>query len=65
MHGIWGSGPMSFCKALFVVDDSLDLSKRREVTTTMLYTVDVSRGILISSTTPATGRPQAERWGSM
>lgn len=48
MHSIWGSGQMSFCKALFVVDDSLDLSKGRDVITTILDTVHIGRDMLLS-----------------
>ena len=48
MHGLWGSGQMGFCKAIFVLDASIDLSKGAEVVRTLLDTIDPERDILLS-----------------
>ncbi|OPY69664.1 MAG: 3-octaprenyl-4-hydroxybenzoate carboxy-lyase [Syntrophorhabdaceae bacterium PtaU1.Bin034] len=48
MHGLWGSGQMSFCKAIFVFDATVDLSKGRDIAARILNTVDLRSDILIS-----------------
>lgn len=48
MHGAWGSGQMSFSKALFVVDDAVNLSDGRNLVAKILDTVDLNRDILVS-----------------
>ena len=48
MHGLWGSGQMGFCKAIFVLDAPIDLSKGAEVVRTLLDTIDLERDILLS-----------------
>src|SRR5512139_45592 len=52
MHGLWGQGQMSFCKAIVVVDGAVDLQKPDQVFNQVLEKLDVSsdltftRGIL-------------------
>ena len=48
MHSLWGSGQMGFCKAIFVLDAPIDLSKGAEVVRTLLDTIDPERDILLS-----------------
>ena len=52
MHGLWGQGQMSFCKAIVVVDGAVDLQKSDQVLDQLLEKLDVAsdltftRGIL-------------------
>jgi 4-hydroxy-3-polyprenylbenzoate decarboxylase len=48
MHGLWGSGQMSFAKALVVFNKPVDFSKGREIAFRILDNVDLGRDILIS-----------------
>jgi 4-hydroxy-3-polyprenylbenzoate decarboxylase len=42
MSALWGQGQMSFCKALVMLDASVDLSRPRKVLETILNEVDLS-----------------------
>ncbi len=49
MHGLWGSGQMSFCKAFFVFDGTTDLSRGKSVISQILNTVDLQRDLVCTS----------------
>ena len=48
-HGLWGSGQMSFCKAIFTFDSSVDISKGREAARLLLDTIDLEKDLLLSA----------------
>jgi len=49
MHGLWGSGQMGLCKAIFVLDAPVDLSKGSEVARNILDTIDPQCDLTLST----------------
>lgn len=48
MNALWGQGQMAFCKAIVVVDHTVDLKKPVEVLRHILNNVDFNRDLLFS-----------------
>jgi 4-hydroxy-3-polyprenylbenzoate decarboxylase len=48
MHGLWGQGQMSFCKAIVVVDGAVDLQKPDQVFHQVLEKLDVSSDLTLT-----------------
>ncbi len=48
INGLWGQGQMSFCKAIVVVDDDVNVADAGEVLDKILNNLDISKDILIS-----------------
>lgn len=48
MHGLWGSGQMSFAKTLVMLDRPVDFSRGREVMSRILNSVDLEHDIMLS-----------------
>lgn len=48
MHGLWGQGQMSFCKAIVVVDKNIDPKNSKQVIKTFLEKFDASSDITIT-----------------
>lgn len=46
MHGLWGSGQMSFCKTIIVLDAAIQPSDPEAVIPTILNTIDVETDLL-------------------
>jgi 4-hydroxy-3-polyprenylbenzoate decarboxylase len=48
MHGLWGQGQMSFCKAIVVVDGAVDLQQPEQVFNQVLEKLDVSSDLILT-----------------
>ena len=48
MHGLWGSGQMSFCKTLVVVDGETDLRSGKDLLRRVLDAVELKRDLIIT-----------------
>jgi 4-hydroxy-3-polyprenylbenzoate decarboxylase len=48
IHGLWGSGQMSFCKTLVVVDGETDLRGGRDLLRHILDAVELKRDLIIT-----------------
>ncbi|MDY6912182.1 MAG: UbiD family decarboxylase, partial [Chloroflexota bacterium] len=49
MHGLWGQGQMSFCKAIVVVDEGLDITDYASLMNEFMSTLDVNTDVMITS----------------
>jgi 4-hydroxy-3-polyprenylbenzoate decarboxylase len=48
MHGLWGQGQMSFCKAIVVVDSDVDLANPAQITDRLLQNLDVQSDLIFT-----------------
>jgi 4-hydroxy-3-polyprenylbenzoate decarboxylase len=48
MHGLWGQGQMSFCKAIVVVDGAVDPQQPEQVLHQVLEKLDVSSDLILT-----------------
>ncbi len=48
MHGLWGSGQMSFCKMLVVVDENIRLDSGRALLREILSRIDLQSDIIVT-----------------
>ena len=49
MHGLWGQGQMSFCKAIVVVDEGLDITGYASLMNEFMSTLDVNTDVMVTS----------------
>ena len=48
MHGLWGQGQMSFCKAIVVVDRDVDLARPEQIIERLLQNLDVQTDLIFT-----------------
>lgn len=48
MHGLWGQGQMSFCKAIAIVDNNVDLKHSQDIIHRLLENLDVGTDLTLT-----------------